>query len=221
MTRPWKTLASVSTREGALELRQRADDDFLILIAGRVLMTSKARRSEEVLATLGCAAVAARPAPRVLIGGLGMGYTLRAALDALPAGARVTMVELTAEVEAWCRGPLAPLTNAAVADSRVKIVIADVARVIAEAKPGGFDAILLDLYEGAYPAQQRREDPHFGPTALARTRSALASGGVVGVWAEDPDPAFPGRLGAAGFEVTTHRAGRGGRRHVVYLGRRG
>ncbi len=220
MARPWKTCATVPTRDGPLELRQRADDDFLILIAGRVLMTSKARRSEEVLATLGCAALTDRRAPRVMIGGLGMGYTLRAALDALPATATVTVVELTAEVEAWCRGPLAPLTSSAVSDPRVKVVIDDVARTIAAARPGAYDAILLDLYEGAYPSNQRQPDPHFGHAALVRTRAALGPGGVVGVWAEEPDPVFPGRLEAAGFAVKTHRAGRGGRRHVVYLGRR-
>src|SRR5205823_1736782 len=127
MTRPWHTVARVDTAEGALELRRRGDADFLITIAGRVLMTSQARRSEEALATL---PLRDRPPPRVdrvLIGGLGMGYTLRAALDVLPATARVTVVELNADVAAWCRGPLAPLTDGAVADSRVTIVVGDVA----------------------------------------------------------------------------------------------
>ncbi len=217
MTRPWVTLAKVATREGELELRQRGPDDFLILIGGRVLMTSKARRSEEVLATVACAALGPRDAPRMLIGGLGMGYTLRAALDALPPRATVTVVELTREVEDWCRGPLAPLTAGAVTDPRVKVVIADVARVITSARPGAYDLILLDLYEGAYPAQQRGDDPHFGRAALLRTRAALAKGGLLAIWAEDPAPSFPDRLAAAGFSVTVHRAGRGGRQHVIYL----
>src|SRR3569832_1997547 len=99
--RPWQTLDSVTTREGVLALRRRGDSDFLIMIDDRVLMTSSARRSEEALATLGCAAATRRSAPRVLVGGRGMGFTLRAALDVLPAGARVVVAELNPRVVAW------------------------------------------------------------------------------------------------------------------------
>lgn len=218
MTRPWQTIERVATSEGALELRQRGDADFLITIAGRVLMTSSARRSEEALATLGLAHHARRPAPRVLIGGLGMGYTVRAALDALPPAARVTVAELTPEVAAWCRGPLAPLTGGAVLDPRVEAVIGDVADVVARATPGRYDAILLDLYEGPRAATQRRDDPFYGPSALARSRAALAPGGVLAVWSEDPDAPFERRFGAAGFTVATHKVRGDGRVHIVYLG---
>jgi spermidine synthase len=224
MTRPWTTIASVPTAEGALELRRRGGDgdraDFLIVVGGRVLMTSAARRSEEVLATLACAPIAGRPAPRVLIGGLGMAFTLRAALDALPATARVVVAELNADVVSWCRGPLAAATGGAASDGRVSIEIADVAAVIAGARAGRYDAIVLDLYEGPYAATQRRDDPFYGPAALARSRAALAKGGVMAVWAEDHDVAFERRFAAAGFAVTVHREGRGGRTHVVYLGTR-
>jgi len=219
VTRPWTTLATVPTADGALELRQRGEREFLIVIAGRVLMTSAARRSEEAVATLACAAVRA-PKPRLLIGGLGMGYTLRAALDALPAGARVTVAELTPEVATWCRGPLAPLTDGAVLDPRVTVTIGDVAAQIAAAPKASLDAIVLDLYEGPHEATQRRDDPFYGPTALARSHAALAPGGVLAVWSEDADPAFGKRFVAARFDVTTHRAGKGGRTHVIYLGRR-
>src|SRR5690348_10576351 len=128
MTRPWQTLERVATPEGTLELRQRGERDFLIVVDGRVLMTSQARRSEEALATL-----ALRPLPddkrrAILIGGLGMGYTLRAALDELPEQAKVTVVELNREVATWCRGPLTTLTNGAALDPRVTIVVDDVAR---------------------------------------------------------------------------------------------
>jgi spermidine synthase len=158
----------------------------------------------------------------VLVGGLGMGFTLRAALDALPAAARVTVAELNADVVAWCRGPLAAATDAAIADPRVEVVVGDVARLIAAAAPGAFDAIVLDLYEGPNAATQDAKDPFYGTTALARSRAALAPGGVLAVWSEDPDAAFARRFGGAGFEVTTHRSGRGGgRTHVVYLGVRG
>ncbi|MCB9560092.1 MAG: spermidine synthase [Kofleriaceae bacterium] len=220
MTRPWTTLATVATAEGALELRQRGDRDFLILIGGRVLMTTSGRRSEQELATRACAAIARVAAPHVLIGGLGMAYTLRAALDVLPAAARVTVAELTPEVVGWCRGPLAPLTDGAVLDPRVTVEVADVAALIATATTGAFDAIILDLYEGPNAASQGRDDPFYGAAALARSHAALAVGGVLAVWAEDPDAAFARRFAAARFDVTTHRAGKGGGTHVIYLGRR-
>ena len=218
MTRPWQTIARVDTTEGALELRQRGARDFLITIAGRVLMTSQARRSEEALATL---PLRSHPPPklrRVLVGGLGMGYTLRAALDVLGASVAVTVVELNADVAAWCRGPLAPLTDGALADHRVRLVLGDVAAHVASVAPAAYDAILYDLYEGPHAATQRREDPLYGPTALRAARAALSVGGVFAVWSEEPDSAFERRLADAGFAVEKHRAGRGGRAHVVYLG---
>ena len=215
---PWKTLATVATADGPLELRQRGEREFLMTIAGRVLMTSSDRRSEQALATLACEAIAA-PRPRILIGGLGMGYTVRAALDALPAAAEVVVAELTPAVAEWCRGPLAPLTGAALGDPRVRVVIDDVARVIATAPRGHYHAILLDLYEGPHAATQRADDPFYGRAALARSHAALAAGGVLAVWSEDPDEAFARRLAAGGFDVATHRIGVR-RRHAVYIGRR-
>lgn len=220
MPRPFTTLSTVSTPAGPLELRQRGQADFLITIAGRVLMTSAARRSEEALATLACGKLGALPAPRVLIGGLGMGYTLRAALDVLPPGARVVVAELNAAVEAWCRGPLAVLTGGAVLDPRVSVEIADVADRIAAAPAGGLDAILLDLYEGPQEVARRPADPFYGEAALRRARAALSPAGVLAIWSEEPSAPFARRLAGVGFEVETHRAGRGGRSHVIYLGRR-
>jgi len=215
---PWKTLATVATAEGALELRQRGEREFLIVIDGRVLMTSRDRRSEQGLATLACQALVAR-SPRILIGGLGMAYTVRAALDVLPATAEVVVAELTPAVDEWCRGPLAPLTGAAVLDPRVRVVIGDVASVIALAPRGHYDAILLDLYEGPHAATQRAGDPFYGRAALERSHAALAPGGVFAVWSEEPDEAFARRFAATGFDVTTHRLGKTCT-HIVYLGRR-
>lgn len=215
---PWKTLATVATAEGALELRQRGAREFLIVIAGRVLMTSNDRRSEQALGTLACREVAS-PSPRVLIGGLGMAYTLRAALDAVPATAQVTVAELTPAVADWCRGPLAELTDGAVRDPRVQVVIDDVGRVIASAPRAHYDAIVLDLYEGPHAATQRADDAFYGRAALERSRAALAAGGVLAVWSEEPDDAFARRFTAAGFAVATHRLG-ASRTHIVYLGRR-
>lgn len=218
MTRPWKVLDKVDTDEGALELRQRGETDFLIVIGGRVLMNSHSRSSEEQLAKL---AIAAVPAPRrVLVAGLGMGFTLRAALDVLPAAARVTVCEINKVVVDWCRGPLAPSIRNALVDSRVELRLDDVAGVIARAPAGHFDALVLDLYEGPNASSQRRDDPFYGGTALAQQHRALAKGGVLAVWSEDPDAAYGKRMASVGFDVATHSIGSGGRRHIVYLGRR-
>jgi len=216
--KPWKTLATVTTAEGELELRQRGDKEFLLVIGGRVLMTSQERRSEERLATVALATVSA-PAPRVLIGGLGMAYTLRAALAVLPAAARVEVVELSPAVAEWCRGPLAVLTDDAAGDPRVQVILGDVSRVIRDAPPTTYDAILLDLYEGPHAASQRGDDPFYGPGALARSHAALAPGGVLAVWSEDPDDGFLRRFRKAGFEVNVDRSG-SSRVHLVYVGLR-
>jgi spermidine synthase len=215
---PWKTLATEATAEGKLELRQRGEGEFLIVIDGRVLMTSRDRRSEEGLARLACAELRA-PRPRVLIGGLGMAYTVRAALDALPAAAELVVAELTPAVDAWCRGPLAPLTAGAVLDPRVRVVIDDVAAVIGRAPAGHYHAIILDLYEGPHAATQRADDPFYGRAALRRSHAALAAGGALAVWSEDPDEPFARRFTAAGFDVAVHRLGKT-RTHIVYLGRK-
>lgn len=216
---PWKALATVSTSEGELQLRQRGAREFLITIDGRVLMTSSERTSELAVATLACQQLTDRKAPRVLIGGLGMAYTVRAALDALPRGAQVTVAELTAEVATWCAGPLAPLTRGASLDPRVRVVIKDVARVIEQARPGSFDAIVLDLYEGPHAAAKRENDPFYGRAALVRSFTALSVNGVLAIWSEEENLVFKRRMADVGFETTVHHPG-GSRAYVVYLGRR-
>jgi len=212
---PWRTIDRVDTPEGPLELRQRGEQDFLITIGGRILMTSVAHRSEDALADIACRALPPGSAPRVLVGGLGMGYTLRATLDRLPPRAKVDLVDLNAAVVSWCRGPLAVLTAAAIDDRRVSVEVADVSRVIAAAPPGSYDAILLDLYEGPHQATNHPNDPLYGTSALERTHRALRTGAVLAVWSEEVDRPFERRLAAAGFQVRTHRA-RGGRTHVIY-----
>jgi len=214
---PWQTIATAQTDDGLLELRRRGDSEFLIVIAGRVLMNSASRRSEEALATLACGGL--KTSPRVLIGGLGMAFTLRAALDCVGATAKITVAELNADIVAWCKGPLAASTAHAVDDPRVEIEIADVAAVIAAAKPRTYDAIVLDLYEGPNAATQRGDDPFYGNAALDRQVRALQPGGVLAVWSEDADAGFAKRMSAR-LQVTTHRIGGGGRRHVVYIGQR-
>jgi len=223
MALPWKIIDSVSTDEGVLELRQRGERDFLITVGGLVLMNSMAHRSEVALGQLGCGHLRQKAAPRVLVGGLGMGYTLRAVLDSLPESAQVVVAELNPVVLDWCRGPLAHLTEGAAADPRVEVEIVDVARRIRRGASDGrgetFDAVVLDLYRGPHAQTHRRDDPLYGSRAIEFTRSILKPGGVLAVWGENYDSAFDKRLVAAGFAVSSERPGRGGLRHVVYVAR--
>lgn len=220
MSKAWETLDERETPDGLLELRRRDVDDFLILVGGRVLMNSRASRSEEILGVKTCEGLA--PGARVLVGGLGMAMTLRAVLDSIPSDATVTVAELHPVIVEWCRGPLAELTGAAVGDARVETKIADVADCIAQAAASGprYHAIVLDLFEGPHARTDAAKDPLYGREAIKRTWQALAPGGVVGVWAEASERQFAGRLKQRGFAVETHRPGRGGLRHWVILGRR-
>ena len=220
MAKPWHTIGSEDTADGVLELRKRNVSDFLITINGRVLMNSHASRSEILLSKQACNSMNNKKDPKVLIGGLGMGCTLKAALDELSGNARVVVAELNPIVVKWCRGPIAALTAGAVSDPRVTVKIADVASIIrTSAMNGGdnrFDAIILDLYEGPFEAAKERGGYLYGDTALEMSSSALMPGGVYAVWSEDPDRAFESRLVRAGFSFKRHQPGRGNR-HVVYI----
>jgi len=219
MAQPWQTIDSAKTPDGVLELRKRGEHDFLILINNRVLMNSSESRSESSLGRRACDLVSALPVPRVLIGGLGMALTLRAALDALPASAEVVVAEINPVVVAWCRGPLAEVSKSAINDPRVTVVRDDVAAVIARAAGSGakrFDAIIIDLYEGPHAKTDASSDPFYGSRALQATSAALSSGGVFAVWGEARDAAFEKRLIDAGFSLDVQRPGRGGLRHAVF-----
>ncbi len=221
MAKPWKTIASIDTDEGVLELRQRDERDFLITVGGLVLMNSMANRSEVVLGQLGCKHLKTHAGPRVLVGGLGMGCTLRAVLDSLPATAEVVVAELNPVVLEWCRGPLAEMTDGAATDSRVRVEIADVAELVRKTARGDagnkFDAIIFDLYKGPHYHTDKLKDPLYGSRAIENARSALKPGGVFSVWGENFDEGFDKRLRAAGFSVSHEKPGRGGFRHVVFL----
>ncbi len=220
MSRPWETLERRESADGLLELRRRGADDYLICVDGRVLMNSRASRSEEELGLRTCRDLAA--GARVLVGGLGMGFTLRAVLDSVDASSEVTVAELHAFVAEWCRGPMAALSGASLEDSRVVLRIADVSDVIrgAAEEGGAYDAIVLDLYEGPHARTDAQKDPLYGRKAIERTWRALSPGGVLGVWAEAPEQHFEARLRARGFAVQSHRPGRGGLRHWIVLARR-
>ena len=218
MALPWKTLDRFTTEnEGTLELRQRGEGDYLITLGPQVLMNSKAQRSEIALGELGCRKLKNHPGPKVLVGGLGMGITLRAVLDALPATSQVIVAELNPKILEWCLGPISALTGGAASDPRVTVVIADVAELIRQSSKAAFDAIILDLYRGPHPQTDKLNDPIYGSRAIEHARTALKSSGVFAVWGENPDAGFEGRLASAGFAVRCERPGKGGYRHAVWI----
>ncbi|MCH2108656.1 MAG: hypothetical protein MK135_04970 [Polyangiaceae bacterium] len=223
MPRPFKLLDEVTSDEGPLQLLQRGELDFMILVNGRVLMTSMITESELALAKEGCAVISRLPRPKVLIGGMGLGFTLRAALDALAPMAQVVVAELNPQVVEWCRGPAAIAADGAALDPRVSIYIGGVTkeihRVAEDKAERNYDAILWDLYVG--PTRQGGErDPLYGSRSITRTFAALSPGGVFGIWGETPSPAFEARLRRAGFEVKLLKTGGKGLKHAVYLATR-
>ena len=220
MSRAWETLDRRESSDGVLELRRRDVDDFLICVDGRVLMNSRASRSEEELGVRTCTGLGS--GARVLVGGLGMGFTLRAILDAVHVETQVVVAELHPVMAEWCRGPLSDLTGACLEDPRVSLEIGDVSDAIRGYSdgPGRLDAIVLDLFEGPHARTDANRDPLYGRQAIERSFRALAPGGVFGVWAEARDAHFEARLRRQGFDVETHRPGRGGLRHWIVLGRR-
>jgi spermidine synthase len=209
---------------GGGELRlMRRGDDFTIMLGSNELMSSRLSGSEEALAVLACARIGDRPAPALLIGGLGMGFTLRAALAALGEDAHVVVAELVPGVIDWARGPLAHLFGGSLADPRVALLTADVAGPIA-AVPGAWDAILLDVDNGpdglTHAANQRLYDP----AGLRAAHGALQPGGILAIWSAHPDPAFTRRLRDAGFvveEAAVRATGaRRGAQHRIWLAKK-
>ncbi|MCP4895932.1 MAG: spermidine synthase [bacterium] len=200
-------------------LLQRGALEFAIAVDHLTLMTSESNLSELELGRVPCGRLANRRDPKILLAGLGMGYTLRAALNALPVDARVEVVELNPVIAYWCRGPLAVLTDHAVDDSRVELHFGDVAENIRLAADGTqrYDAIILDLYQGTFDANKDPSHPHYGSEALARTRRALTPGGIFAAWTEEADPGFEETLRKVGFEFETLRPELEGPQHVVYL----
>lgn len=217
---PWEHLDTAAIPGGG-ELRlKRRGAEYSIMLGTNELMNSRLSGSEEALATLALARLG-EGAPAVLIGGLGMGFTLRAALGALPPGARVTVAELVPAVVAWARGPMAGIFAGSLDDPRVGVREGDVGEAIAAAR-GAYDAILLDVDNGPEGLTMAGNDALYGPGGLGAALRALRPGGVLAVWSAAPDRAFETRLRRAGFAVETHTVrahrGRGGARHVIWLG---
>jgi spermidine synthase len=200
----------------------RRGDDFMIVLDRNELMNSRMSGSEEALAVMTCARLRGDIEPRLLVGGYGMGFTLRAALHILSAGSRVTVAELVPEIIAWARGPMAALAAGCLDDPRVEIVERDVAVVIAES-PGGYDAILLDVDNGPDGLVRAANDRLYSMAGLASAKAALRPGGILAVWSAGPDAVFARRLSDAGFvveEVVVRARSNGkGPRHVIWFAR--
>jgi spermidine synthase len=216
----WHELARATTGSGdVLVLRERAGTVEL-RCNGWDLMSNRAHYSEEALAALGCAQLTAT-APRVLIGGLGFGYTVRAALDRLPCVARIVLAELLPELIAWNRGPLARFAGHPLADRRVAVICADIAAVLRDADPASFDAILLDTDNGPEAVTLPGNATLYGPDGLRAVRRALRPGGVLAVWSADRSPCFERSLHDAGFRWCARdvpaRGAPGDPLHTIYL----
>lgn len=216
-----RELIDTAAVPGGGELRLfRRGGDFIIAIGGNELMSSRMSGSEEALAVMSCARLAGRKAVRLLIGGYGMGFTLRAALAALGPDARVTVAELVPGIIDWARGPMAELAAGALDDPRVELVVGDVAAAIASGR-GQYDAILLDVDNGPDALTHEANDRIYSAAGLAAAKAALTRGGILAIWSAAPDARFTRRLAAAGFRVdevgVRARSNGKGARHVIWF----
>lgn len=207
---------------GQLRLMRRGQD-YMILFGRNELMSSRLRGSEEALATLTCEPLAHHAKPKILIGGLGMGFTLRAAIKTLPAKATIVVAELVPEILAWANGPLAHLHGDSLNDPRVTIEIEDVHALIIQAQQF-YDAILLDVDNGPDGLIHEANDQLYSYSGLRAAYAALRPGGVLAIWSAYPDPAFTSRLRKAGFAVDERKVratgGKKGAHHVIWLATR-
>jgi spermidine synthase len=218
---PLELLAETETPDGADLKLTRRGNEYIILANGKSLMSSRMHGSEEALATFGCRRAQTLSNPWVLVGGLGMGFTLRATLDLLPPEASVVVAELAPAVVEWNRGPLGPLAGHPLKDKRVSVDVRDVAFTLMSS-PGRFDAVLLDVDNGPSAFTSSGNDGLYENRGLAAAYGALRTGGILAVWSAREDRKFEQRLRYAGFNVEVERVrGRlkkGGPRHTIFLG---
>ena len=220
--KPWELLGQTRTPDGSDMTLMRRDSEIVILANGKPLMSSRMHGSEEALAVSACRHARTVEDPCVLIGGLGMGFTLRATLDLLPASASVVVAELVPAVVDWNRGPLGPLAGHPLKDRRVRLDMGDVAATL-RANIGRFDAVLLDVDNGPAAFAASDNAGLYDDRGLAAARAALKAGGVLAVWSAWKDRRFEQRLRHGGFTVEVEhvraRLKKGGPRHTIFLGR--
>ena len=218
---PWLQIDTARVPGADVELRlMRRGADFSMMLGPNELMNSRLSGSEEALATLACRRIEAVKRLNLLIGGLGMGFTLRAALAVLGTEARIVVAELVPAVIAWARGPMANVFADSLNDPRASILNADVIEVI-RSHPSAFDAILLDVDNGPEGLIRKANDALYDLKGLKAIRRALRPGGVLAVWSSGPNPLFSKRLRDAGFDVNEvavrATAKRSGARHVIWF----
>ncbi|RYE01824.1 MAG: spermidine synthase [Sphingomonadales bacterium] len=201
----------------------RRGADHMIVLERNELMNSRMSGSEEALAAMTIERLGARPGLRLLIGGYGMGFTLRAALPLLKGDGLVTVAELVPKIIDWAKGPMAELTGGCLDDPRVDVVIDDVGRVIRES-PGGYDGILLDVDNGPDGLTRAGNDGLYSERGLAQARMALRPGGILAIWSAAPDGRFKQRFKDSGYQVdevaVRARSNGKGPRHVIWFGQK-
>ncbi|HEV3373145.1 MAG TPA: spermidine synthase [Xanthobacteraceae bacterium] len=221
---PWSLIDTAQVPGTAEELRlMRRGAEFSIRLGQNELMNSRLGGSEAALASLACERIKAREGAEILIGGLGMGFTLRAALAVLGTQARITVAELVPAVVAWAHGPMAEVFGDSLTDPRVRIHEADVGALIARAR-SGLDAILLDVDNGPAGLTRTTNDGLYDAAGSSAAHAALRPGGVLAVWSAGPDAEFTRRLRQTGFALEEARVrangARGGARHVIWIATR-
>ena len=221
---PWLQIDSAVVPGSKVALRlMRRGDEFSMMLGDNELMNSRLSGSEEALATLACRRIESVKRPVILIGGLGMGFTLRAALAVLGPEARIVVAELVPAVIAWARGPMAQMFGNSLSDPRASIREADAVDVIRSHR-SAFDAILLDVDNGPEALIRKANDALYDLKGLSAARAALRPGGMLAVWSSGPNPKFAWRLRKAGFAVEEVRArangARGGARHTIWIAAR-
>jgi spermidine synthase len=222
---PWEKIdtARIPGTDDELRLMRRGKE-FSIMLGTNELMNSRLSGSEAALATLAAKKIEKVAKPHLLIGGLGMGFTLRAALGVLGSEAQIVVAELVPSVIAWARGPMAEIFGESLTDLRVSIRETDVTEII-RSQRSTFDAILLDVDNGPEGLTRKGNDALYSLTGLQAAHAALRPGGVLAVWSSGPNPAFAKRLRSAGFdvnEVNIRATGRGGgARHVIWIATKG
>jgi spermidine synthase len=218
--KPFELLGQAIAPEGTVIKLMRRGDEYIILANGAILMSSRMHGSEEALAAFACQRARALKQPTVLIGGLGMGFTLRAALDLLPEDGAVVVVELVPAVVEWNRGPLGPLARNPLKDKRVRVVTGDVSATLGSSL-GQFDAVILDVDNGPAAFTASSNAGLYDKRGIAAAHAALKTEGVLAVWGARDDRKFEQRLRGGGFEVQVRRPrGRlkkGGPRHTIFL----
>jgi spermidine synthase len=219
--RHWTQLgeAAIPGTGRSLTLHRDKDHFYIRISGGGELMSTRKHGSEDALGRLPCKRLRRPDGARVLIGGLGMGFTLAAALDEVGNNAEVTVAELIPEVVEWNRGPLGDFSGRPLDDARTRVFIGDVAKLLTS-KPDRFDVIALDVDNGPEGFTNASNDWLYGLPGITAAAQALRPGGVLAYWSAGPDRVFPARLRKCGFrveEVTVRAHGKKGARHIIWL----